>query len=1582
MDYNLNDLTLNEENEEPIPFDIDANIKDRREEVSDVLTPFVKPFLDVGYSAAAAFNRGIGSFCTHLDVLSEYIETKTAFKVSPPIWDDAAKIYDDNAEYWSRKAKENGPDFVNELLGEAIGGAIPGVAEFMLNVPYAGLLGAAEAHKESRSELMGALVDGGQRRLLGDIFRAINPLKQYLRAPAMGGVFATQSATEGAPPREIAKAMGTGMLYSASSPGGQMGLNEIAHNLRVQTNIQPSKPAKKPAKKPVSEKYIADPDKLGKYSKKVMVDTKKNLTETSLVNGVPLGELVHLAAANPREAIVHIQRSHITPDRLIEAIRNKGMTVVVKTPKAQRPSVIKNLTNLESVLKQLIDRNKEIITRQFDATLKEGGSTYNLTKGNLKGSKGYAVSIFPDLSKTVKEVPTEKDLTNYYTENYLLLKKYPELAIGTWLDKETNKTHMGISIVIPKSREAAARDLALRYQQGAIFDLEKNTNIPIGKAGKIKGELPNIDARMKEVRRISPCTELADHMAFDLVHWTMKKSPVETDLAFYGTGIKGAEASRKEADPKNWIDRSYFGGEGYTPEISLGTIAYKTAIERKDLYDFNRDPDKLFKIVKDGNAINIFEKTIKEKGFKGYFVHSPEKGVVVAMFEKVSTVQALKDKARTVAPQRTEFKEISKKELIKAKKTELAELSVEDAVNGITEFIRNRRYELNLANYDTNLFVNGLEQTLTKAQREVIPFLIEKTAIPKELKRPDLEKLDVTGLTETVQKIEKHFSEGWKKIQEHSSEMSVKEIENYVTHIWDIPHGRTNEISSWFITNNRFLKKRFISTLEEGIRLGYKPKVLDIAEIIRIHDNVTNKVIANNKFIAKLQKLDLIQRADKAPDDWVYYDHPALRKTLFIPGKLVKGEKISKELKGILEDMGVALARTIPKGSRAQGFYVSGTSPQIGLQEAVRTHVIAHEIGHHLDKTLKLGPEFVKSHENELLEINRKRIEDFKGEGYAETPQEQIAEFFALLFTKPEKAFMVAPGATADALCRMRENHAIERLIDFNFEKQAKDIISKQVDRLLYLPVKVHPDLQKPLEVVFGQRFNHPVVNALESINGILKKTQLSFSLFHYGALVETGIAKMGAWKTLKVVFNLPAMHNILLKNKYPIFEKMAMARKAVRAGVQFGASADIPVNRIQDMLNEWARKTKNIPLAAQATKVLAKSNSAWDKLLWDYLHDSLKLYAFESATSKTMSMTAQRETAQLINDVFGGQNWDVLSVSPKTLQLMKLALLSPDWTYSTVRQALAVTGIGKLDKSTIALRRKAGAHFWIRAMLYFGVGMNVLNAYFRTQDEKDNPDLYEGDRTILDRTMYGNTIGQKTYLFTGRNEDNSERYIRWGKQFRELPELFIDGIYVSPISATLKKLGGKVAPTAQILSKTFTGVSPSGYTDREIADARGWERVMGIAKMIIKSPFPFSSRSMFIEGMEFFPTDLAMPRSKGMSRGRAINFYKIGLLQKNERILKETYAGCVVNNLPAETLFMAALTTVKAESTKEYNRGVRTIQQAADKMATTTNPIEIERLNRTIKRLQKENMDRLIGIRGLEIVLGEAELYHAETTE
>ena len=133
--------------------------------------------------------------------------------IEPELFKRIDEIMTEKADYWDKRAKEIGINVVNEIVGEAIGGMVPGVTEFSLNIPYYALKGAAEAEKSGESELVGALKGIAYRYVMGKIFKLMHPLNRPLRSLGMGTVFGTETALRGGDVEEISKAAAIGGLY-------------------------------------------------------------------------------------------------------------------------------------------------------------------------------------------------------------------------------------------------------------------------------------------------------------------------------------------------------------------------------------------------------------------------------------------------------------------------------------------------------------------------------------------------------------------------------------------------------------------------------------------------------------------------------------------------------------------------------------------------------------------------------------------------------------------------------------------------------------------------------------------------------------------------------------------------------------------------------------------------------------------------------------------------------------------------------------------------------------------------------------------------------------------------------------------------------------------------------------------------------------------------------------------------------------------------------------------------------------------------------------------------------------------------
>jgi hypothetical protein len=511
---------------------------------------------------------------------------------------------------------------------------------------------------------------------------------------------------------------------------------------------------------------------------------------------------------------------------------------------------------------------------------------------------------------------------------------------------------------------------------------------------------------------------------------------------------------------------------------------------------------------------------------------------------------------------------------------------------------------------------------------------------------------------------------------------------------------------------------------------------------------------------------------------------------------------------------------------------------------------------------------------------------------------------------------LILPEKKAPATWVKIDHPAMRRL---QFSGKTKKGTTILTDR----PVKVNPEIAKEVKIIFDEPINNEWIRAYETVNAFLKKSMLTLSLFHHHALTESAFSAGIGRKALKL-WNLFKVPRALRNKNYDIFKEIDLAKDAIDHSVTFGALEDVQRGRVVKALKDIENKTKNIPGIKQFTKGIRKANELWDAALWDYLHNGLKLYAYEHNVAKALKHAekiAQKKynrsllpneiekikdtTGLFINDSFGGQNWELNKIlgNPKTRQMLHWVFLAPDWTFSVLKQAAApakglalqVTAKGDIaQKLAGKALTKRGALFWARAATYFNIIAQAIN-YQNTKKEYG-----EG------RFTWENPPGNKFNIFIGRNEDKTERYVRMGKQFREVLEWGED---------PLKKAGAKLSPLLREIFRQATAHDPgSGYPTEWAKETGFWKTLPERAKSIAEMPLPFSLRP-YVEsrpGVYMF----TFPTKKGMTNYGAIKLFKEALKDRDKSKVVKTYIHAVENKLNAFQLLKSAKASVKADIT------------------------------------------------------------------
>lgn len=583
--------------------------------------------------------------------------------------------------------------------------------------------------------------------------------------------------------------------------------------------------------------------------------------------------------------------------------------------------------------------------------------------------------------------------------------------------------------------------------------------------------------------------------------------------------------------------------------------------------------------------------------------------------------------------------------------------------------------------------------------------------------------------------------------------------------------------------------------------------------------------------------------------------------------------------------------------------------------------------------------------------------------------------------------------------------------------------------------------------VVFDTYQSSPFWKTFDTLASSAKKLELGFSGFHAGALTEVymvqNMVEFGPKKAManfmKYIFADTAKNHEL-----PCFANPEAFQEAASHLVKFGATNDYAAADVQNMFDNMRdammkvqEKLKDgnkisgtvakasMPLKV-ATQMLSLINKGMDVALWDFLHDGLKLATYRMRADKTKERAKKKgwteeelsraldEDGQFVNDMFGGQHWDVLGASHRTLRYAGRVLLSPDWNASTTRHFLALTGFGsiwneatfenfkqyykRLKHKELTPEDEGRRSRQISALLCYGIGFmvfyegiaNGINAAFRALDEekerkkaeeirKTNPSyksMYElayGDEGMkwYDYLMRGNSLGQQSKIFLGRYEDGTEMYVRHGKQFREVPEYLFNhkGELEFP-GPMVQRMIGKANPMVRMTLDDINYLSDfqASHADQEIQ--RKYGKTIGLLykDALYWAPFLIPSQ----ENKEFKAVDFFFPSSKGFSPWKAQSYFKDFILSGDMEGVVMTYQSCQRNGIDPEAQIKAAIGSVKALESAEMSDGVTSLQEASKRFDAAKSITEKKKMRQKMKKFlsqsdykaftQKEALDMVQG--------------------
>lgn len=571
------------------------------------------------------------------------------------------------------------------------------------------------------------------------------------------------------------------------------------------------------------------------------------------------------------------------------------------------------------------------------------------------------------------------------------------------------------------------------------------------------------------------------------------------------------------------------------------------------------------------------------------------------------------------------------------------------------------------------------------------------------------------------------------------------------------------------------------------------------------------------------------------------------------------------------------------------------------------------------------------------------------------------------------------------------------------------------------------------------------VLKGVKNAMSIAKTLELGFSGFHAGALTEVyavqNSAEFGPAKAM-AYFMKYLIADTAKNHQLPTFANPEVFKEAAKHLVKFGSTSDYAtadIENLYDKVHSYVAKLHsklvegNVAMKAGssvtfplevATELLRMSQKGLDVALWSYLHDGLKLATYQLRAERTrerakkmdwdedMLNKALDEDGQFVNDMFGGQHFDVLGLSKKMQTILDFIFLSKDWLISTTRHALSIFGYGSIwNEASIKNFMEYYKHVlgigemtkedYLRlsrsksGLLCYGIGFMIgyeglsqlVNAAMRAWDEekqkekadeirKTNPSYkspyelaYPNGMHWYDYLMRGNSLGQQSKIFMGRYADGTEMYIRHGKQFREIPELFFDAKDNFAIPGPMvRRMYGKASPLLRGMIDTYKWYLSPDYGDKEMQ--RKYGENLGLIPKLASYYIPFAVPTQ--KDKEFKMLDLVFPSSKGFSRYKAQDYFKTFIMSEDKQGLAMTYNACVQNGIDPEVQLKAAISSVKALEASEMSDGVTSLQEASKRFDAAKSITEKKKMRQKMKKFlsqsdykaftQKEALDMVQG--------------------
>jgi len=281
-------------------------------------------------------------------------------------------------------------------------------------------------------------------------------------------------------------------------------------------------------------------------------------------------------------------------------------------------------------------------------------------------------------------------------------------------------------------------------------------------------------------------------------------------------------------------------------------------------------------------------------------------------------------------------------------------------------------------------------------------------------------------------------------------------------------------------------------------------------------------------------------------------------------------------------------------------------------------------------------------------------------------------------------------------------------------------------------PALVAPEYASALQGIFSKQAYTPESKywkTYENIGDTLRFGRVRLSFFHYVPLTESAAGALGMSKALR--FRSIAKQGNTLRSNVDFMKDAAKHGLIVHKPVERYQSAKKVEGKFFKAAEKYLPEKVTTKLQestlAKGLKKLAKSQ----EYLFEKYHPNLKAVTWQDfinrATAKSIKegkpftseqrYSMKTKMADLVNSMYGGQNWDVQRVfnSSYYRKWLKGVIGYPDWTTSALRQAAGAFSGGLKGQAS----RKYWLKFGINTMLVHNA-MRYFNGGWEQTDKKD----------------------------------------------------------------------------------------------------------------------------------------------------------------------------------------------------------------------------------------------------------------------